>query len=436
MSDVLKAYLRHQSPASVSVSVEEFALALDQLDEVQEERQEVMVAIEEMSDAHEEIFAHIEVADNYVATLSAGMEKGRFSQEHLYHARLALNNLNELMGGDTTQIGLEDFAEDDLHAQYQVSVEGFMDVIKKLGAAIDASIEKVREGFALFGTNDKAADALKKKLAATKEKHTFEGDSATFPLGKLARVFNHQGAVVSDIIPSINRDKGAMKYLAEKHLNIMADYHLDVLAVALSIGQGRAKTDAFDTFLKKTSPNDQAPQGLRNGTDILGGAVRSQPITINGDVYNDIKQFTKKMKHEKRLFDKPNKKAAGEVKITAKDAAQLLTFANDYIELMLANNREAKRQLYRMVTANRAAVNKAKQFGITQSVGVVHTGQGVTPVITTTVDNGPKATLVRGMAENASRTATATLKHFSEISSVLEDKAETCLALYVKSCNA
>lgn len=427
----LEAYSELDIPGIKPVSEAEEQEASDFLEEVSEERDDFEVSLESYDRVQEELLQHARTASRFIGGLQYGLEHNDLSKAYAATAQSTMHEIGSIFDVAAATPALEDYTADQLDAFYTVSLEGFSDILRTISEKLAQVTEKTREFVALLGVNDKAAKALHVKADALHAQLDKVDVEKEVELKKMARLFNFAGKVPTDIAKAAIDDVRSVTYLATKHLDNQASYHVqtvDKLADILNVKAGA--TEKMEKFLDQPTPNMQIPEPIASGKALLGKKILVESFSKGRLLSKTTESFVWKLRQERKLFQKVNKKVEGKTLINRQTAESLIKTAKAYASVLELLNREAKRQLYRQVTADRKLVEAGKKHGITTSHGLAVGPRGeLMPTVTTVVDQSPHSVIVRSMGEVAQISSSATLKHFAYLSRDVEAKANACLTL-------
>lgn len=181
--------------------------------------------LQDYLDLKEEVESQTASLENYVETLKYGLEAKEFSPTFAVLASKRLAQYAESAAVHTSAVGIESYSGDTLEDFYTDALEGFTEVLTKIGKALANSRDKMAKSLrATFNNWEKipaSYNRLIDRAIADLNSVELQGP-VTVKLGKAAKVLNNNGAQPASYAKAIQATgKAVENYIAVVNGNLM-----------------------------------------------------------------------------------------------------------------------------------------------------------------------------------------------------------------------
>lgn len=246
--------------------VAEQAQAFVDVDDIVEESQDLIVAVEE-----------------FKSLLSIGKERGDFSQTTLAAVITGLDYVKTRLGNDPSMVvpSLENFTSDNIAEQYDLGLESIDGFINRLNNAVRSGILSVTEGL-WSSSKSKARAELAKALvqkadsiledANNTEHYTWPAEKLTVSGKGLGKSFGQAGKFPANVTQAADQDLKATNWLLTQYPKKAGEFSRKISAVMTVAGNaGKDKVEAaLAPALALKLPGASVPANLLNGSSFIG----------------------------------------------------------------------------------------------------------------------------------------------------------------------
>lgn len=413
-------------PEVQPVSEDEVYEADEHLDEVSQERAEFESQVASYQQMTDEVNERLASLESFEEILQHGLENQQYSPQFAAAVSQELAVYQSLFGDEMSAPSLEDHGHDQLEAYYTTSLEGIKEAASKMKSLVSGAAASLSKTISMMGTNEKAADALIKKADALLDKFEF-ADSTTVKLGGLAKTFNFNGSVPSDIAKAITTDQGAIGTLIGGYLPACSNYAEKTLGELVKAINTDSTDGPAKAVIGMKVPYDAVPNNVRDGSRLLGSVLAAHHEKSN-EAINSARLVDLHDQVTEVYLERTKPKDGGEVTITKAQAQQIAKGVKGYAELLRRLSKDAKKQLQAQEKAFTKQAGK-DNHGVTQ-------GASMSPITGVmgyrkhnNIDNSEKNKALNALVRLVRGAAWQAPSFYKDLSNHIESKGKASLAL-------